>query len=58
MDDDLGEVEAKLTSCDGNERAPSSERFTIFTALREAISEKRQKKSRRERLLQRLGFSK
>jgi hypothetical protein len=43
---------------DKKEKVPSYERFTIFNALMDAMVEKQQKKSRRERLLRRLGFAK
>ena len=43
---------------DEKEKVPSYDRFTIFNALLDAMNEKRRKKSRRERLLHRLGFSK
>jgi hypothetical protein len=45
----------KLMSSDEKEKAPSNERYTIFHALLDAMKEKQQKKSRRERFLRRLG---
>jgi len=38
------------------EKAPAYERYTIFNALLEAMNEKKQKKSRWQRFLNRFGF--
>jgi hypothetical protein len=40
------------------EKAPNYERYTIFSALMDAMNEKKQKKSRWTRLLNRLGVDK
>lgn len=60
MDEDWmeEEVEAELTRYDATKKAPSPERFTIFSAIVEAMTENRQKKPRHEGLLSRLRPSK